>query len=289
MARRKGWEEGGIKDGFGWVRFLKWRYFIDYIRRVMLPHETYIWRGQRCDNWQLESTLDRLIIKAKIAKTKQPGFLNSHLEQFKYAVRGRRGPNPTRIEDENDWWALGQHHGLATPLLDWTTSPFAAAYFAFIGTGYKQTRYRAIYSLYRPGVEKKVNQLAAAETIRKGEERKELEKSGSKNALALALLDRRPIRSEVEFIRPRSDENQRLVSQSGLFTRSPQGATLETWIQKNFVGESSYILMKMLVPNQDREECLRILNRMNINHLTLFPDLYGASKFCNLFGEIEKY
>lgn len=98
-----------------------------------------------------------------------------------------------------------------------------------------------------------------------------------------------PVRPEFEFIRPRSDENQRLVNQSGLFTRAPTGKTIEEWVQAHFVGEASYILMKLLIPNRDREEGLRMLNRMNINHLTLFPDLYGASKFCNLFGEIEKY
>jgi hypothetical protein len=290
MPRRKRWEVLEIKDGFGQVRFLRWRYFIDFINQEMLDFETYIWRGQRCDNWLLESTLDRLIKKAKIAKAKRPDFGRSHLEQFKYAARGRRGQNPAKIEDENEWWALGQHHGLATPLLDWTTSPFAAAYFAFIGTGDNQTRYRAMHALHRPSVETKVSQLKSDETIRREEEKKALQKSNKPPSLLTLMAFDQPIRPEFEFIRPRSDENQRLVNQSGLFTRAPTGKTLEEWVQIHFVGEAKYnILMKLLIPNRDREECLRMLNRMNINHLTLFPDLYGASKFCNLFGEIEKY
>ena len=98
------------------------------------------------------------------------------------------------------------------------------------------------------------------------------------------------MRQEVEFIRPLSDENQRLVNQGGLFSRAPSDTSFEEWIQNNHEDEDSgYTLIKILIPNKDRQESLKTLNRMNINHLTLFPDLYGASKFCNLFSEIDKY
>jgi hypothetical protein len=289
MPRRKRWNELEIRDGFGQIRVLKWRYFVEYINQRMLNYDTCIWRGQRCDNWSLKSTLDRLIEKAGLPKNKQQKFGNSHLERFQYASRGRRGPHPAPpIENENEWWAIGQHHGLASPLLDWTASPFVAAYFAFIGTGADQTKYRAIYALHKPSVEKKVRQLLNLKQAEREEKQRETSVK-SRNALAVKPLDS-PIRPEVEFFRPRSDENQRLVNQSGLFTRAPDAMSLEEWVQKNFIGESTgYTLMKLLIPNGDREECLRMLNRMNINHLTLFPDLFGASKFCNLFGEIEKY
>ena len=86
-----------------------------------------------------------------------------------------------------------------------------------------------------------------------------------------------------------SDENARLVSQGGLFTRAPDGVPLDDWVRANFKGEKKAILAKFTVPNGDREDCLRSLNRMNINHLSLFPDLYGAGAFCNLDLEISNY
>jgi len=115
--------------------------------------------------------------------------------------------------------------------------------------------------------------------------------AGTKNVLRRALYTKKikQLRQPIEFIRPMSDENQRLVNQGGLFTRAPVGTPLDNWIKENFSGEKGYILIKILIPNRDREDCLKTLNRMNINHLTLFPDLYGATKYCNLFGEIEKY
>jgi hypothetical protein len=270
-------------------------YLLDFIHQKMLNYETYIWRGQRCDNWLLESTLDRLIKKARVAKSKGSSFRSSHLHQFKYAVRGRRGPNPPKIDDENDWWALGQQNGLATPLLDWTTSPFVAAYFAFINVGEEKTKNRAVYALHKPSIEKKVAEISLKqieEEMEKRRKEKEEIASGKKKATPMerALLEMDiHVRDEIEFVRPMSDENQRLVNQGGLFTRSPDGLDLESWVKQNFIGEKDYVLMKILIPNKNREECLKTLNRMNINHLSLFPDLYGGSKFCNLFGEIENY
>jgi hypothetical protein len=187
--------------------------------------------------------------------------LADHLESFKYATRGRRGLTPATLL-ENDWWALGQHFGLATPLLDWTRSPFAAAYFAF-ELNADPTDYRVVYGLDQNAVKLRNNDLLEGLSLEKGRPR------------------------VIEFIDPMSDENQRLVSQGGLFTRAPVGISIEQWVADEFGGSSAAILLKIEIPNQDRITCLRTLERMNINHLSLFPDLSGASRYTNLKLELK--
>lgn len=264
MARKPRWEELGVSDGIGDVRLFSWRYFADYINQEMLDFREYIWRGQRYDNWLFESTLDRRT--RGMTRLKRRRVRNTHLQNFKFGVRGRRGPNPSDLT-ENDWWTLGQHHGLDTPLLDWKSSPFAAAYFAFYGQGTPQTSRRAIYALHASSVQAKSEELSAAHEKKEG-------------------IGRAPI---VELVRPLSDDNPRLVNQGGLFTRAPERVDLESWIKEHFADTGSYTLMKITIPNKERHLVFRSLNRMNINHLTLFPDLYGTSKFCNLDLAIDKY
>ena len=95
---------------------------------------------------------------------------------------------------------------------------------------------------------------------------------------------------EVVFVRPHSDDNQRLVAQGGLFTRSRTDLSIEEWVMKHQSNDDSGLtLLKFLVPDDDRAKCLQLLNRMNINPLSLFPDLQGASRYCNLHSEIENY
>ncbi len=286
--RSKRWVWTKIGTGYAEVKLLSWKYFTNFVHQEMLGYEAYIWRGQRCDNWTLDSTLDRHLTKIKIAKTKQYQFRNNHLEQFKYSARGRRGSNPALIETENEWWALGQHHGLATPLLDWTASPFVAAYFSFISQGNEQTRYRAVYALHKPTVESKVTEIKNAKEAEHKAEKEDIASGKKKAGILKRIMLDAPVKPEVEFIKPLSDENQRLVNQGGLFSRAPNGIPLDQWVQEND-DDNGYTLIKILIPNKERKACLTMLNRMNINHLTLFPDLYGASKFCNLFGEIDKY
>jgi hypothetical protein len=278
----KKWKESVIVNGIGTIKINSWEFFIEYICKEMLDYEDYIWRGQRCTGRLLEPTLDRLIKKRDIKGKAKSKFREMHLERFKYASRGRRGSNPIHLVDENNWWALGQHNGLNTPLLDWTHSPFVAAYFAFIGTGEKQTRFRIIYALHKPSVDDKSGDVYKSLMAKYNKTKA----SGAITRLLAPYPDRRPI----EFIKPYSDDNQRLVNQNGLFTRSPDGIDLEKWININMGNNTKdFTLMKILVPNKDRPECLKSLNRMNINHLTLFPDLYGASTYCNIHGEIKSY
>ncbi|MBB5058694.1 hypothetical protein HDF16_003408 [Granulicella aggregans] len=186
----------------------------------------------------------------------------TQLDAFRYAARGRRGTSPTKLS-ENELWALGQHFGLATPLLDWTRSPFAAAYFAFEELASDPTAFRTVYALNKAAV------LSAGEQINNGPS---VEKG-------------RP--QLIEIVDPLYDENQRLVSQGGCFTRAPIGTSIEQWVANFFENSNESVLIKIEIPDAGRLDCLRTLNLMNINHLSLFPDLIGASRFTNLRFELE--
>jgi len=47
--------------------------------------------------------------------------------------------------------------------------------------------------------------------------------------------------------------------------------------------------LKLLIPGAQRDNFLRNLNLMNINHLTLFPDLFGAAHYSNLALDVDGY
>lgn len=263
MAKQKRWVSKTVSNGIWEIDFSSWKYFHDYVRQEMLDYSHYIWRGQRDSSWKLESSLDR-ILKTKLP-SHRPSLARNHLNDFKLAVRGRRGPNPATIENENEWWALGQHHGLATPLLDWSESAFVALYFAFEKQIRPESGKRAVWALN--GNPRKNDEIAAAH------------KAAKKDGVPPIL----------EFIKPHQNDNARLVSQAGLFTRAPLGQTVDSWIDLNYRGETSAPLIKLTFPDKERTECLRTLTKMNINHITLFPDLYGAGQHCNKKLEIDKY
>lgn len=66
---------------------------------------------------------------------------------------------------------------------------------------------------------------------------------------------------------------------------------IESWISKysDHIPKDKIALIKVKIPNELRESMLIVLNRMNINHLTLFPDLEGASLYANMALKINKY
>jgi hypothetical protein len=117
---------------------------------------------------------------------------------------------------------------------------------------------------------------------------------GQVTTIVRAIEKEKPSASEnsvLTYIRPQQDENDRLVNQGGLFTHVPLGKTVRTLIEGNYEKDErdAAHLMRIKIPDQGREECLRALNMMNINYATLFPDLYGVSQHCNNALSIAKY
>lgn len=94
-------------------------------------------------------------------------------------------------------------------MLDWTSSPFVAAFFAFSEESNGVNKKRAIYAINPVSIGIKSNKI----------------KSNYQGK------GRPPI---IEFIKPLSDENSRLVNQSGLFSRAPDLLDIETWVKNNF-------------------------------------------------------
>jgi len=262
MSSEIKWDSVEEAEGFHVYSLDSWESFTKFINKEMLTYTDYVFRGHGNDTWKLEPTLDRIV--------KDPSSIirESHLKSFRYETRSRRGNNPPKLSSENDWWALGQHHGLFTPLLDWTESPFVALYFAASVALKEKTDKFSVFALWQTGV------MNSNQNIIKNE--------------AVELINNH--KPTVKIFRPYTDENNRLVNQRGLFTRSPNNMSLEEWVPKYNKNEDQImVLIKFNIPSKNLENCLRYLNRMNINSSTLFPDLTGASSFCNNHLNIENY
>ena len=87
-----------------------------------------------------------------------------------------------------------------------------------------------------------------------------------------------------KIVSPKKGFNNRLVSQRGLFTYSPTPDSLEkelSTIWMNMEHKDNFLLLKLLVLDNLRDEILETLYEMNINDLSLFPDIHGACSYAN--------
>lgn len=257
VTSKQNWKEvdkSSINSGIRSYRLDSWRAYGDFIDQKVNSAD-YIFRGHSNKTWKLEPTFNRFFEKSgDDYHTKR----DIHLQAFmNYSKARLRFEHHFQLQTKEDWWALGQHHGLLTPLLDWTESPFIAAYFAFAKEN----------SITSPPNDRVVYCIS-----------NEFITNHS--------------RGYISIVRSNSDVNPRLINQRGLFTFINGKHDIEYNIQNNFKsGKMEIPLYKIYIPatDSDRLEFLTFLNRMNINHLTLFPDLIGASQYCNIKLEIDGY
>lgn len=213
----------------------------------------FAYRGQAQSSWRLETSLDRLIQRIRPVQIDLESTYEFQLQLFIKAIRGRTTAAKDISSNTNELWALGQHYGLATPLLDWTSSLYVGLFFAFIDPTPAPCGFRTIWAMHRDSV------IRAMDAYNKD----------------------RSYNHQFAFIDPITDHNARLICQAGGFTRQPLSFDMTGWVQDQFRGKSDACFFKIDIPDTDRLRILRHLRQMNIHSGTLFPDLAGASLDCN--------
>ena len=282
-CKAKDWIEFCNLINYGLKSHLKNSECKDYLKN-------YVWRGHRCENWELVASFDRENKQITETETdrnqKRKEILQRHINSFVYSCRGKlekdfgltireiRGFIQLGNLNINHLWALGQHYELATPLLDWCYSPFVAAYFAFHEkNGYDILQKRAVWGLnFKKICSNCKNPFQC--------------KFYPKKCNSLSCKERCVI-----YFDPMSSEHSRLINQRGLFTISNTGENIEKIVETNWNKDKEPWLIKITINNDQRKEFLKSLNLMNINHISLFPEIYGAAKFCNIGLEegLEEY
>ena len=108
-----------------------WRDFLNKIEDIRASNEySHIFRGQPDFDWLLKPSFLRPFKEPydDCYMLKLEKIINREFIGEAYSLI-----NPILYKETKnilDWWPIMQHHGVPTRLLDWTRSPYVAAYFA---------------------------------------------------------------------------------------------------------------------------------------------------------------
>jgi len=115
------------------VTFRDWDHFLAMTNSLTLGSAfatAYLFRGQSRGRWHLEPSLQRHLgndTTAEEALAIERGFCEEFRSHARLHLDGEFVPSGSALLP---WLSLMQHYGCPTRLLDWTKSPFVAAYFA---------------------------------------------------------------------------------------------------------------------------------------------------------------
>lgn len=248
------------------LSFKSWDQFRAFIDDDNQPLSVY-WRGQRDPTWPLASSFERTILNmqggwldgaSKIYpydrryKTSEgnpywsEGYYrdmrDNYLHLFMRAAGGLRGNNPADL-DIDQFWALGRHYGLVTPLLDWSEKPYVAAFFA-------------LTELFTEMKDKSGNLVWA----------------GRKVAIYRLFHNQQLEGDGLRVVRPMIHELRRLQGQRSVFTwlDSEKYFELQGFLDNTSRGD---LLTKIELSDQALRDGLRDLNKHGIDY-RLYTQIY---------------
>jgi hypothetical protein len=148
------------------------------------------------------------------------------------------------------FWSLLQHHGYPTPLLDWTFSPFVAAYFAFANVTPNDPVHPRIYIF---------------------DQAKWNERYGKLGFMADPSPPQLVVLESYRFGNPRAAPQQALATVSNV-------TDIESFILARETEDEQEYLTVCELPATEAPRILRELELMGITYGSLFPGLDGIAR-----------
>lgn len=212
-----------------------------------LGRNRHLFRGQS-GQWRLRTAFHRT------GRADLRRFVNLDIGMLhrRLSLRTKHIFDLQRPEQNGAFFNLVQHHGYPTPLLDWTYSPYVAAFFAF----------RGVSKVEAAGADpnKKVRIIV-------------LDERWITDIQQLVVLDRAfPHFSITEFI---AIENERMIPQQSVSSVTNVD-DIETYIRAREEANGRSYLFAIDLPRSERSEVFDELSFMGLTAGSLFPGLDGA-------------
>ncbi len=245
-----------------------WRSIGDY--RKEFEGGKYVFRGQRQADWKLRTSLERAAEHFP-GKLRDPAVAEERLRrEFRRRLHHYVRDIPER-KDKLEWFALMQHHGAPTRLLDFTYSVYVAVYFAVEHADHDCAVW-AINTTWSLDRSKELVPDTEGRDYLTGLIDEQISEDFDKVFMGTPPI---PLACAVNPFRL----NERLTVQNGVFMCP---GDISKGFEANLCTLRGYEkrenVLKLVIPRSLREEAVEDLFRLRITRATLFPGLDGFAQ-----------
>jgi hypothetical protein len=252
----------------------------DLMRELNSLPNNFVFRGQSDAAWGLQSTLERTLGVKWNAKNARK-FEDYSLDSFKSKYHIYSGPEHIP-KSKLSWLSVMQHYGVPTRLIDFTTSPYIALYFALETYNPLSKNDLSVYCLdYSSIMERSIEFIKRNDKLFH-ESRFSIQ--GRQDSIFEETVDRYSY--DIAWITEPIELNARIDRQAGTFLISGNlERTIDSVITSSIY--ESCNLKKIVIPSILYEGVYVALRKISINSKSIYGDLSGLAKSIRM--ELQAY
>ncbi|MHA1329890.1 MAG: FRG domain-containing protein [Candidatus Hodarchaeales archaeon] len=232
--------------------------FLDELRQG----KEFIWRGHASEKWVLSSSLFRYFESQKVPNTSRKQYEEKAIKTFIKHYANELKDSQGQVRTTIDIMVAMQHYGCPTRLLDWTKSPYIAAFFCLAD----MDEIGAIYGLNLTEYQDRISRYLPLDDYNRGL----LE--GLPDRYYRILLNEKNLTSPVPLV-PRPLTQRHFDQQSVLLL----DLKLDIPTEKALSSTAPKLIWKITFPREIRKTIYSDLRQMNVDGYHLFKGMDGIA------------